>query len=237
MLKRLRGDQARLHTALMLSLTFSTGVVDAVGYLGLDRVFVGNMTGNVVILGMALTGADGLPIIGPVVALLAFIVGAIVGGRVLRSSPKGWTPRATTLLGVVALLIVCSLVPPSLSSAPYPDPVLYSVTGLLGSAMGLQAAIARHIAVGDVTTVVVTSTLVGLAFDSWLGRRIGQPWVRRFLAVLLIALGALCGALLLRVGLAWGIGLAAVITVTVALLGQVGSPRPAAEAAEEPARE
>jgi uncharacterized membrane protein YoaK (UPF0700 family) len=105
--------------------------------------------------------------------------------------------------------------------------VLYSVTGLLGLAMGLQAAVARHIAVGDVTTVVVTSTLVGLAFDSRLGRRIGQPWVRRFLAVLLIALGALCGALLLRVGLAWGIGLAALITVTVALLGQIGSPRAA----------
>jgi uncharacterized membrane protein YoaK (UPF0700 family) len=209
----------------MLALTFSTGVVDAVGYLGLDRVFVGNMTGNVVILGMALTGADGLPIVGPVVALLAFIIGAIVGGRVLRNSPKGWTARATSLLGVVALLIVCSLVPPFLATAPFPEPVLYSVTGLLGLAMGLQAAVARHIAIADVTTVVVTSTLVGLAFDSWLGRRIGQPWIRRFLAVLLIALGALCGALLLRLGLAWGIALAAVITITVALLGQIGAPR------------
>jgi hypothetical protein len=38
----------------MLALTFTTGIVDAVGYLGLDRVFTANMTGNVVILGMAL---------------------------------------------------------------------------------------------------------------------------------------------------------------------------------------
>ena len=37
---------------LMIVLTFVTGVVDSVGYLGLDRVFVGNMTGNIVILGM-----------------------------------------------------------------------------------------------------------------------------------------------------------------------------------------
>ncbi|MGQ4427380.1 DUF1275 family protein, partial [Streptomyces violaceoruber] len=40
----------------MLALTFATGVVDAVGYLRLDQVFAGNMTGNVVILGMAATG-------------------------------------------------------------------------------------------------------------------------------------------------------------------------------------
>ena len=44
---------ARVHLVLMLALTFATGVIDAVGYLGLDRVFTGNMTGNVVILGMA----------------------------------------------------------------------------------------------------------------------------------------------------------------------------------------
>ena len=44
---RIRGVASdRMHLALMLILTFSTGIVDAVGYLGLDRVFTGNMTGN-----------------------------------------------------------------------------------------------------------------------------------------------------------------------------------------------
>ena len=32
-----------LKLILMLALTFSTGIADAVGYLGLDKVFVGNM--------------------------------------------------------------------------------------------------------------------------------------------------------------------------------------------------
>ena len=76
----------------MLALTFSTGVIDAVGYLGLDKVFTGNMTGNVVILGMALAGADGLPIIGPLIALFAFMVGAAISGRTLRARPAGWAP-------------------------------------------------------------------------------------------------------------------------------------------------
>ena len=72
-------SQARIHLGLMLALTFSTGVIDAVGYLGLDKVFTGNMTGNVVILGMALTGAEGLPVAGPAVALVSFMAGAAVG--------------------------------------------------------------------------------------------------------------------------------------------------------------
>ncbi|MCU1570687.1 MAG: hypothetical protein JWR33_1428 [Naasia sp.] len=74
---RLRQDQDPLHLVPMLVLSFSTRVVDAVDYLGLDRVFTGNMTGNVVIPGMALTGADCLPIVGPIVALHGFVAGAI----------------------------------------------------------------------------------------------------------------------------------------------------------------
>src|SRR5690606_2579666 len=55
--------RARPDLPLMLALTFSTGVIDAVGYLGFDRVFSGNMTGNVVLLGMGIAGADGLPVV------------------------------------------------------------------------------------------------------------------------------------------------------------------------------
>lgn len=64
------GDPARLHVGLMQTLTFATGITDAVGFLGLDRVFTGNMTGNVVILGMGLAGADELPVLGPALAVL-----------------------------------------------------------------------------------------------------------------------------------------------------------------------
>ena len=52
----LRWDTARTQLWLMMALTFVTGVVDAVGYLGLDKVFTGNMTGNIVILAMGLAG-------------------------------------------------------------------------------------------------------------------------------------------------------------------------------------
>src|ERR1700712_835593 len=108
----LRANPERMHLGLMLALTFTTGIVDAVGYLGLDRVFTGNMTGNVVILGMALVGADNLPILGPALALLGFMAGAALGGRVLRHSDKAWTGLTTWLflgVGVVTLALAVVL--------------------------------------------------------------------------------------------------------------------------------
>jgi uncharacterized membrane protein YoaK (UPF0700 family) len=217
------GNTERLHLGLMLALSFSTGIVDAVGYLGLDRVFTANMTGNVVILAMGLTGAGGLPVVGPLVALVGFVVGAMLAGRVLRGVPKGWTRRDTALLTAVAVLLVVAVVPTILiAEGPYPAGIGLPVTALLAVAMGMQGGTARHIAVADVTTIVITSTLAGLAFDSWLGRRIGQPWQRRLSAVALIGLGALVGAALLQVRFWLGLGLAAAILVVVAVLGHRG---------------
>ena len=231
MLHPRRIDPDALHLGLMLALTFSTGVIDAAGYLGLDRVFTGNMTGNVVILAMALTGAGGLPVAGPVVALGAFMLGALVAGRALRSTEAGWSRRSTALLTTVSVLLVASagvmlLAEPVALARTLTETVRLAVTGTLGLAMGVQAGTARHIGVKDVTTVVVTSTLAGLAFDSRFGARAGQRWPRRALAVVLIGAGAATGALLLRVTLGLALALAAAITLVVAVLGHVGRPGP-----------
>lgn len=226
-------DQARLHLALMLTLTFSTGVVDAIGYLGLDKVFTANMTGNVVILAMGLTGQDGLPIVGPIVALAGFVAGATVAGRVLRGVPKGWHRRDTWVLAIVAAVLLIALIPTAFITTTPATPALgLPVTALLAIAMGMQAGAARHIAVTDVTTVVITSTLAALAFDSRFGRSTGQTWFRRLAAVTLLALGALSGAALLLVAFWLGLALAAALLVVVAVLGTVGSRSAEEEAAE-----
>jgi uncharacterized membrane protein YoaK (UPF0700 family) len=220
---RLRRHPDALHLGLMLALTFSTGIVDAVGYLGLDRVFTGNMTGNVVILGMALTGADGLPIVGPIIALVLFMAGAAVSGRTLRPVAAGWSNRSTALFSVVGIVLLGAAIP-MLAIAHPPEPLKLIVTGCLGLAMGMQAGAARHIGVKDVTTVVVTSTIVGLAFDSRIAGGSKQPWLRRGGAILLIGAGAAVGALLLRIHIGAGMLAAALITLIVAVLGHVGRP-------------
>ncbi|RLV49107.1 DUF1275 domain-containing protein [Nocardioides mangrovicus] len=220
-----------LHLPLMLALTFSTGIIDAIGYLGLDRVFTGNMTGNVVVLGMGLAGGNGLPVLGPLVALVGFLVGAALAGRTLRRRGAGWSSLTTVLLLAVAtvMLVVGVLL------LADPDParvVALPVTGLLGLAMGTQAGTARQVGVRDVSTVVVTSTLAGLAAESWFGNGRGaQPW-RRGSAVALILAGACVGALLLRVHLGLGVLVAALITVVVAVLGHRDTHRVVPAAAD-----
>src|ERR1700754_846717 len=66
---------------LLLILTAITGLVDAVSILALGRVFVANMTGNVVFAGFAITGAPGFPLGASLFALADFLIGANLGGR------------------------------------------------------------------------------------------------------------------------------------------------------------
>lgn len=208
----------RMHLALMLVLTFGTGIVDAIGYLGLDRVFTGNMTGNVVILGMALVGGDDLPVLGPVLALAGFMAGAALSGRVLRHAPHAWTRRTNLLLVLVGVLVLALAAVLGLVADPG-TPLLLTVTTLLGAAMGIQAGTARFIGVKDVTTVVVTSTITGLAADSVLGSGKGGGTGRRTLAVLLIVAGAAAGAALLHWHLWAGLVVEGVLVLAVVLVG------------------
>lgn len=74
--------------ALMLLLTVATGVVDAVSILALGRVFIANMTGNIVFIGFALAGAPGFSLVASLLALVGFLVGAAVCTQ--RSAAGGW---------------------------------------------------------------------------------------------------------------------------------------------------
>ena len=73
----------RVPLLLMLSLT--TGLVDAASVLGLGKVFTANMTGNVVFLGFALAGTPGFVVEPGLVALVTFMIGALVAGRIGKS--------------------------------------------------------------------------------------------------------------------------------------------------------
>ena len=46
--------------AMVLVLTWAAGGVDAISYLGLGHVFTANMTGNAVLLGLAVGQGQGL---------------------------------------------------------------------------------------------------------------------------------------------------------------------------------
>jgi len=67
----------------LFGMTVVTGLVDAVSFLSLGHVFTANMTGNIVLLAFATAHVSGLSIARSSTALLAFLVGATLGGRVM----------------------------------------------------------------------------------------------------------------------------------------------------------
>src|ERR1700712_2210335 len=103
---------------MLVALTVLTGLVDAVSYLALGRVFVANMTGNVIFLGLAVDPNSGLSVIAAVVAIGGRVLGALTGGRAahtLDARPARWLATAFTvealLIGLVALLTGVGVAP------------------------------------------------------------------------------------------------------------------------------
>ncbi len=216
---RLVPGHESLRVFLLVILTFVTGIMDAVGYLALDRVFTGNMTGNIVILGMALAGGHGLPVAGPLLALFAFMAGSWAAGLLLRGRPAAWSPRHTLILSAgatiataVAILLAAAGGHPTVTVSTIAAP-------LIALQMGAQAMAARHLSVKDMTTVVVTSTLVSLAGESLVSGGLSSAWNRRAAAILAIMAGAAAGALLLGLHVSVPILLAVVLTAVVILVG------------------
>ncbi|MEU3844746.1 YoaK family protein [Streptomyces sp. NPDC028635] len=215
-----RDDRHGPLPALLLILTVVTGLVDAVSYLALGRVFVANMTGNVVLLGFALGGSTSLSALASVVSLGAFLTGALAGGLVggRHAAHRGRLLRAAT--GAQTVLVAVTVAVAAACDGQVTTGVRYALIAFLGLAMGLQNAVARRLAVPDLTTTVLTQTLTGLAADSTpAGGQTSRPG-RRLLSVLTMFLGALVGAALVLHGhlvltLAVALALLAVTSVTV----------------------
>jgi uncharacterized membrane protein YoaK (UPF0700 family) len=79
-----RSTSIMIRTTLLLLLTCAAGYVDAIGYRGLDRVFTANMTGNTVLLGLALVEADSQATLRSGLALAGFLVGSALGAWIIQ---------------------------------------------------------------------------------------------------------------------------------------------------------
>jgi uncharacterized membrane protein YoaK (UPF0700 family) len=218
---------------LMLVLTVLTGVVDAVSILSLGRVFVANMTGNVVFVGFALAGASGFSLSASLSALGGFLVGAAVGGLAVerRGQHRGRLVAVVTgaeLALVLAALLVAAIGGPHIDTAERDG-----IAALLALAMGAQNAAVRQLKVFDLTTTVLTMTLTGIAAD--VRHRDRFALVRRLLAVGAMLAGATAGAVLvLDVSDVAALALAAALLAVVVAGAIAGSRAPAPWHASRP---
>jgi uncharacterized membrane protein YoaK (UPF0700 family) len=202
----------------LLLLTVSTGIVDAVSYLALDRVFTGNMTGNVLFIGFGLVGVADIPLLNNGIALIAFVIGAVICSRVVRGhTHESRLPTANLVMLLLVAVLSTALALIWWAVGDLPEPALLVVTAVLAIVMGAQAIAVRSAGVADVTTIVVTSTLANLAADSHLAGGKGDRAWRRLGAVVAMGLGAVIGALLIR----FAVGPVALLAAAVIMLVSV----------------
>ena len=158
--------------AMVLVLTWAAGGVDAISYLGLGHVFTANMTGNTVLLGLAIGQGQGLAALRSIIALGAFGLGVGIGATIGERSPqRGDWPRAITR-AVMAEWVILALFTSTwhLSSTPRQDGSLYALIALSAVAMGIQSAAVRHLKVPGIATTYITGTLTSTVagFVGWL---------------------------------------------------------------------
>ncbi|WP_336207514.1 YoaK family protein [Nonomuraea sp. LPB2021202275-12-8] len=202
-------------TVVLILLTGVTGVVEAVSYLGLDRLFTAVMTGNILFVGFGLVD-DAIPIAGSAVALVAFSVGALashrVNGALARRHPDRWLTYAVCGEGV--LIMVAALIALGLpSNATQHTPHRYAVIVVLALAMGSRNTTVLLVAARDLPTTVVTRALAGLFM-------LPSPATagRRFATVAAMFAGALIGALLLAVHPAAALAVASAVEILAGAL-------------------
>ncbi|OXM87677.1 YoaK family protein [Paenibacillus rigui] len=197
------------RNGLLLLLCLTGGLVDVMGYLGLGHVFTANMTGNIVLLGMALGHAEGLAVLRTVTALVGFIAGIAIAAVVVGPSSKDkdfWPSRVTVALGMegffLLLFAVASVVPP-------PSGInVYFLIVMLSTAMGIQTTVARRLGIAGISTTVLTNNLAHVVEDTMHQCRFylrgdarsaySPDSVLRLLAIVIYGSGAVLAAALMR---------------------------------------
>jgi uncharacterized membrane protein YoaK (UPF0700 family) len=181
---------------LLVTMTLVTGLIDAFSYIALHHVFVANMTGNVIFLAFASAGGPGFSIRASLLALACFLLGAL-GGGFLGSHLGHHRGRLLSVSATIqALLLAIATLVAWLAGHVLTMSCISLLILVLGLAMGLQNATARKLAVPDLTTTVITQTIVGLAADAFIVGGSGAKAGRRGIAVVTLFLGALIGSML-----------------------------------------
>lgn len=198
-LRKLSGD--RVLPEVLLGMTFVTGLVDAVSYVGLGHVFTALQTGNLAVLAFGLAGTPGLDVTRNLTSLALFFVGAILGGRLMGRVSVDDKCQLVTIEGVAeaALLFVAAILAIGFDQSSSTFTVrLYLLIALLALAMGLRSAVVRKLGVADLTTTLLTLTMTGILSESRLAGGNDPRIARRAVAVVLLFLGALSGALMVK---------------------------------------
>ena len=214
----------RLTVTGLLLLTFATGLVDAISVLVLGHIFVANMTGNVIFLGFWFVPHSGVDMTAAVVAFVSFLAGTVLGGRFARHLEHDTRRWVTVALAVECVVLVGLSILAGAGVLDYHDNTKLILIAGLAVAFGSQNATARQFGIQELSTTVLTSTIVGIGVDSRLAGGAGRREKLRYSVVLTMCAGAVVGATMSRFTVAPVIALAAVLVAASAVIFLFGPP-------------
>jgi uncharacterized membrane protein YoaK (UPF0700 family) len=150
----------RVAVGPFYALSVAAGCVDAISFVGFGQVFTANMTGNMVLLGIAVIARFGtLPVtigfVSPLIAILAFIAGALAP---LPLFPAGLhARRAGAVVLAEGVLFAIAAIAFAFIHGPFVVPLCIA---LVSFAMGAQSMVASKAALPGISTTYVTGTLI-----------------------------------------------------------------------------
>jgi uncharacterized membrane protein YoaK (UPF0700 family) len=212
----------RLTVIALLLLTFATGLADAISILVLGHVFVANMTGNVIFLGFWLAPRTNIDLTAVAVALPTFVCTTIVSGRLFRHFGERTRRWITTVLATEIVLLVALWILAGTGVLRYHDNTKLITIGLLAVTFGLQHSSARQFGIPELSTTVLTSTIVSLGLDSRLAGGTGARQKLRFSVVFTMCVGAFLGATMSRYVVAPVFALTAAVIAVSTLIFRFG---------------
>lgn len=152
--------------AVAVGLAFVAAYVDALSWLSLDRVFAGQMSGNVVLLGVHLAAGEGEHAWLQGEAVGAFFAGLIVSGTAIEIGLRRRKPRILTVALAIELMLLVlfalAVGPFGLklgSEQPQPAAAIYMLVGIVALAMGVQNTSLRMAGILSAFTTHITGTL------------------------------------------------------------------------------
>jgi uncharacterized membrane protein YoaK (UPF0700 family) len=144
---------------LVVLLAVASGSADGWSYFGLAHAFVANMTGNTVMLGIAVFHLHG-DVIHPLVALIGYLAGTVVATLVARKIPESavWArPVSWALFLEAVLLIAAEAGWVALGHAPSEKAGL-ALLAVVALAIGMQSGAMVQLRVPGVVTTYITGT-------------------------------------------------------------------------------
>jgi uncharacterized membrane protein YoaK (UPF0700 family) len=143
----------------LLLLAASAGSADGWAFLGLGHTFVANMTGNTILLGIAVFQNHG-DLLHPAISLAAYLTGVLIGSLLTGNVRQGiWSKAISWTLMLEALLLLAAEAGwMAVQLHANHPPNLELLLATLSLAVGMQSAAMIRLNVPGIVTTYITGT-------------------------------------------------------------------------------